>query len=312
MIDLRQLRYFVAVAEEEHVGRAAERLHISQSPLSRQIAQLEEFLGLNLFERTQQRIRLTVDGRTFLAETKALLTHAKRLESLGKRLGRGEEGGLCIGYIENAMHTSVLPDALRILRTARHDLHIALYSQTSAEQLEGLRQRSLDIALVSEPPAHDDPDLDSALVLDDVMLLAMPEHHPLAKKDVLRPEDLQAAQWISVASGLVTQRAAAHEEGFVAACMKAGFSPDIHLEVTEPMTALRLVGAGLGIAMLQKNLRASAPANVVLREVPWMQYTTPVWAAWHRINLRPLVAMAKEVLLDGESLALTQTNAETV
>jgi DNA-binding transcriptional LysR family regulator len=312
MIDLRQLRYFVAVAEEEHVGRAAERLHISQSPLSRQIAQLEEFLGLNLFERTQQRIRLTVDGRTFLAETKALLTHAKRLESLGKRLGRGEEGGLCIGYIENAMHTSVLPDALKILRTARHDLHIALYSQTSAEQLEGLRQRSLDIALVSEPPSSDDPDLDSALVLDDVMLLAMPEHHPLAQKDLLRPEDLQAAQWISVASGLVTQRAAAHEEGFVAACMKAGFSPDIHLEVTEPMTALRLVGAGLGIAMLQQNLRASAPNNVMLREVPWMQYTTPVWAAWHRINLRPLVAMAKDVLLNGESPALAQTNAETV
>lgn len=312
MIDLRQLRYFVAVAEEEHVGRAAERLHISQSPLSRQIAQLEEFLGLNLFERTQQRIRLTVDGRTFLAETKALLTHAKRLESLGKRLGRGEEGGLCIGYIENAMHTSVLPDALKILRTARHDLHIALYSQTSAEQLEGLRQRSLDIALVSEPPADDDADLDSALVLDDVMLLAMPEHHPLAQKDVLRPEDLQAAQWISVASGLVTQRVAVHEEGFVAACMKAGFSPDIHLEVTEPMTALRLVSAGLGIAMLQKNLRASAPANVVLREVPWMQYTTPVWAAWHRINLRPLVAMAKEVLLNGESPALAQTNPDTM
>jgi len=122
---------------------------------------------------------------------------------------------------------------------------------------------------------------------------------------VLRPEDLQAAQWISVASALVTQRVAAHEEGFVAACMKAGFTPDIHLEVTEPMTALRLVGAGLGIAMLQKNLRASAPNNVVLREVPWMQYTTPVWAAWHRINLRPLVAMAKEVLLNGESPSLT-------
>jgi DNA-binding transcriptional LysR family regulator len=78
------------------------------------------------------------------------------------------------------MHTSVLPDALKILRATRHDLHIALYSQASADQLEGLRQRSLDIALVSEPPAADDPDLDSALVLNDVMLLAMPEHHPLA------------------------------------------------------------------------------------------------------------------------------------
>jgi len=306
MIDLRQLRYFVAVAEEEHVGRAAERLHISQSPLSRQIAQLEESLGLNLFERTQQRIRLTVDGRTFLAETKALLTHAKRLESLGKRLGRGEEGGLCIGYIENAMHTSVLPDALSILRAARHDLHIALYSQNSQEQLEGLRQRSLDIALVSEPPSDDDPDLDSSLVLNDVMLLAMPVNHPLAQLQALRPEDLQTAQWISVASSLSPSRAeAVHENGFVAACLRAGFTPDIHLEVTEPITALRLVSAGLGVAMLQRNLRSSAPDNVVLRELPWMQYATPVWAAWHRINLRPLVAMAKEVLLHGDSAALS-------
>ena len=306
MIDLRQLRYFVAVAEEEHVGRAAERLHISQSPLSRQIAQLEESLGLNLFERTQQRLRLTVDGRTFLAETKALLTHAKRLESLGKRLGRGEEGGLCIGYIENAMHTSVLPDALSILRAARHDLHIALYSQSSVEQLEGLRQRSLDIALVSEPPPKDDPDLDCALVLNDVMLLALPIHHPLAHQSLLSAEDLQAAQWISVAPATLTHRTEAlTDKSFVAACLRAGFTPNIHLQVTEPMTALRLVGAGLGIAMLQRNLGASAPAGVILREVPWMQYATPVWAAWHRINLRPLVAMAKEVLLSGESLALS-------
>lgn len=90
MIDLRQLKYFVVVAEEEHVGRAAERLHISQSPLSRQIAQLEERLGLTLFERNQQRIRLTADGQTFLAETRSLLTHANRTESLGKRTGQGK------------------------------------------------------------------------------------------------------------------------------------------------------------------------------------------------------------------------------
>lgn len=140
MIDLRQLKYFVVVAEEEHVGRAAERLHISQSPLSRQIAQLEERLGLMLFERNQQRIRLTADGQTFLAETRSLLTHANRLESLGKRLGRGEDGGLCIGYIENAMHSGVLSTALRTLRTSRPDVHIALYSQPPATQIEGLRQ----------------------------------------------------------------------------------------------------------------------------------------------------------------------------
>ncbi len=198
MLDLRQLRYFVAVAEDEHVGRAAERLHISQSPLSRQIAQLEERLELQLFERSQQRIRLTADGRTFLAEARALLTHANRLESLARRLGRGDEGGLCIGYLEYAMHSGVLPTALRELRGDRPAVHIALYNQQSDVQLEGLRQRSLDIALVCEPPAFDDPDLEATQVLNDPMLLAVPAAHALASAEIITPADLASQQWIGV------------------------------------------------------------------------------------------------------------------
>jgi DNA-binding transcriptional LysR family regulator len=291
MIDIRQLRYFVAVAEEEHVGRAAERLHISQSPLSRQIAQLEERLGLTLFERSQQRIRLTRDGQTFLAETRALLTHANRLESLGKRLGRGEEGGLCIGYIENAMHAGVLPNALRVLRVDRPNVHVALYNQSSAEQLEGLRQRSLDIALVSEPPVADDSDLLGFQVLDDPMLLALPEDHPLAHQATLTPADLADQEWIGVQH--LTSRA-----DFVSACIRAGFTPDIRMEATGPFTALALVASGLGIAMIQKGLSRNAPPGVVLREVPWIGYTRPLWAAWHRINLRPLVETFRKVLTE--------------
>ncbi|MGL6242819.1 LysR substrate-binding domain-containing protein [Pseudomonas sp.] len=295
MIDIRQLRYFVAVAEEEHVGRAAERLHISQSPLSRQIAQLEERLGLTLFERSQQRIRLTRDGQTFLAETRALLTHANRLESLGKRLGRGEEGGLCIGYIENAMHAGVLPNALRVLRVDRPNVHVALYNQSSADQLEGLRQRSLDIALVSEPPVADDPDLLGFQVLDDPMLLALPEDHPLAHQATLTPADLADREWIGVQH--LTSRA-----DFVSACIRAGFTPDIRMEATGPFTALALVASGLGIAMIQKGLSRNAPPGVVLREVPWIGYTRPLWAAWHRINLRPLVETFRKVLTKSGSV----------
>ena len=297
MIDIRQLRYFVVVAEEEHVGRAAERLHISQSPLSRQIAQLEERLGLTLFERSQQRIRLTRDGQTFLAETRALLTHANRLESLGKRLGRGEEGGLCIGYIENAMHAGVLPNALRVLRADRPNVHVALYNLSSAEQLEGLRQRSLDIALVSEPPTDDDPDLLSFQVLDEPMLLALPEHHPLAQQAALHPEDLAEQEWIGV-----QPRQDANDE-FASACIRAGFTPDVRMQASEPFTALGLVASGLGIAMIQKSLSHNAPPGVVLRELPWLTLTTPLWAAWHRINLRPLVETFRKVLTDGEIAA---------
>ena len=293
MLDLRQLQYFVVVAEEEHVGRAAEKLHISQSPLSRQIAQLEERLGLMLFERSQQRIRLTRDGRLFLDEARALLTHAKRLESLAQRLGRGDEGGLCIGYIEHAMHSGVLPNGLRMLRASRPQLHIALYNMHSAEQLEGLRQRSLDIALLVEPPMADDPDLLCARVLDDPMLLALPESHPLASAAEVAPADLAGLEWIAVRH----KESMLSRDEFVAACAVAGFTPNIKMEATEPLTALGLVAAGLGVAAIQQSLRHQAPAGVVLLELPWFAYRTPLWLVWHRVNLRPLVGIFRETLL---------------
>jgi len=294
MLDIRQLHYFVAVAEDEHVGRAAERLHISQSPLSRQIAQLEEKLGLVLFERSQQRIRLTRDGRTFLAETRALLTHANRLESLARRLGRGDEGGLCIGYLEYAVHSGVLSNALRVLREGRPAVHIALYNQQSEVQLEGLRQRSLDIALVCAPPQPDDPDLEAAQVLNDPMLLALPEGHPLARSQAITPDNLAAQKWI----GVMHQESALRHDTFIAACAKAGFTPEITMEATEPLAALGLVAAGLGVTTIQQSLRHQAPAGVVLRELSWFQYRTPLWAAWHKVNLRPLVEIFRKTLLD--------------
>ncbi|HEX8613417.1 MAG TPA: LysR substrate-binding domain-containing protein [Telluria sp.] len=295
MLDIRQLTYFVAVAEEEHVGRAAERLHMSQSPLSRQIAQLEARLGLTLFERSQQRIRLTRDGRTFLAEARAFLTHGERLASLARRLGRGEEGGLCLGYIENAMHSGVLPDALRRLRDGRPTIHVALYNMPSTEQLERLRQRSLDVALVCEPPPGDDPDLARAQVLSDTMLLALPRGHRLAARTDVTALELDGQEWIGVGH----KEDMPKHDNFIAACARAGFTPDIKMEASEPLTALGLVAAGLGMAMIQNSLRHHAPPGVLLREVPWFSYRTPLWAVWHRINLRPLVAAFRDTLLDG-------------
>jgi DNA-binding transcriptional LysR family regulator len=294
MLDLRQLHYFVAVAEEEHVGRAAERLFISQSPLSRQIAQLEERLGLVLFERAQQRIRLTADGRTFLAEARALLTHANRLESLARRLGKGDEGGLCIGYLDNAVHSCLLPDALRALRASRPAIHVALYHYESAEQLEGLRQRSLDIALVCEPPAHDDPDLTGVQVLSDPMLLVLPAGHPLADAATIAPGDLDGQPWI----GVVNRVSPLKHDDFIAACARAGFTPRVTMEAAESQAALGLVAAGLGMTTIQRSQRHQAPRGVVLRELPWFGYRTPLWLAWHKVNLRPLVEIFRRTLLE--------------
>ncbi|MBI6908182.1 LysR family transcriptional regulator [Pseudomonas palleroniana] len=301
MQDLRQLRYFVAVAECENVGRAAEQLHISQSPLSRQIAQLEDHLGLALFERRNQRLFLTADGRTFLSEARGLLKHAERLESLGKRLGRGEEGGLCIGYVNHAIHAGVLPGAVRAIRAERPQIHIALYNMTPREQFEGLRQRSLDIALVCEPPPDNDPDLLARPVLNDPMRLAIPTEHPLAAKLELTPADLHEQEWIITGSqpDSINKR-----DDFIARCADAGFVPRLSLEATDPLSVLGLVSAGLGLAMVQSSLATSAGPTVVLRELDWFRPCVRLWAAWHKVDLRPIVSVFR-----GQVLALAeQTN----
>jgi DNA-binding transcriptional LysR family regulator len=172
-------------------------------------------------------------------------------------------------------------------------VHIALYNLPSSEQLEGLRQRSLDVALVCEPPLKDDPDLDCAQLLSDPMLLAVPDSHPLATTPKLTPAALGKLDWIAV----LHKENVLNHDTFVAACARAGFTPAISMEATEPLTALGLVAAGLGAAMIQRSLRHQAPAGVVLREVPWFTYRTPLWAAWHRINLRPLVEIFRMTLV---------------
>ncbi|MEG0885383.1 MAG: LysR family substrate-binding domain-containing protein, partial [Janthinobacterium sp.] len=158
-------------------------------------------------------------------------------------------------------------------------------------------QRSLDIALLCEPPLPDDPDLDCAQVLSDPMLLALPETHPLAAKADLTPEDLAGEEWIAV----LHKESVLKHDNFIAACARAGFTPDIRMEATEPLTALGLVAAGLGMAMIQRSLRQHAPAGVVVRALPWFSYRTPLWLAWHKVNLRPLVGIFRVTLLEQAS-----------
>ncbi|MET0333821.1 MAG: LysR family transcriptional regulator [Rhizobacter sp.] len=152
MLDLQQLRYFVAVAETENVGQAAELLHISQSPLSRQVQQLEARLGLVLFTREKKRLRLTAAGQEFLVEARALLAHAQRVQQRGEEAGRGEAGTLVVGYVAGAVHAGVLGAALRRFRTQVPGARLQLRSLRSVEQFDALARGELDVGYTYAPP----------------------------------------------------------------------------------------------------------------------------------------------------------------
>ncbi|SCF86318.1 LysR family transcriptional regulator [Streptomyces sp. Ncost-T10-10d] len=262
-------------------------------PLSRQIAQLEKNLGLTLCERSQQHIRLTSDDRVFLLEARALLRHADRLENLGRRLGRGEEGGLCIGYVTDAMHTGVLPTALRALREERPGIHVALYDQESAEQFGGLRRRSLDIELVRTPSPEDDPDLKAVPLLQETLLLALPADHLLAGQVELMPDSLNGQPWIAVSDS----QAPARRDTFVASCVASGFTPDIRLGAADPLIALGLAASGLSLAFVRRNMVRGTNDDIVVCELPWYTGSAHLRAAWHRGDLRPMVAPFRETVL---------------
>jgi DNA-binding transcriptional LysR family regulator len=274
-LELQQLRYFVAVAETEHVARAAERLHISQSPLSRQIRLLEAHLGLQLFERVKQRVRLTVAGREFLGEARDLLAQAGRVEERAREVGKGEMCSLSIGYCEAMIHNGRLPAALRKFHATYPRARLKLAAMRSAEQAEALERSLIDIAFLYNPSRREDR-FASALLTREPLILALPNDHPLAGRQAVTPADLNGASWITMPKA---SNPAARER-FLAACRSAGFTPDIQFEVPQVADTLGLVSAGLGAAAMQASIRRMNPPGVMFKPMDWLPLTVDVHVMW--------------------------------
>jgi DNA-binding transcriptional LysR family regulator len=288
MLDLRQLSYFIAVAETENVGHAAARLGISQSPLSRQIMQLEAHLGLTLFERSRQRVHLTAEGRLFLTEARAVLAQAERVEGEARGLGRGESCVATIGYTEGAVHAGVLPQAIRRMQTQHLDVALTLNAMRSGRQIQAMRSREIDVGFLYTPPDAADPDIVHALALDDPLILAVPVDDALARQGTATPKDLDGRAWI----GSSRYNNAATRDRFLATCAASGFTPDIRFEADEPLTMLGLVGAGLGVTLSQASLRSLGLPGVAFVEVPWFTLSVKIYVAKrHSDNRRHILTL---------------------
>ncbi|MGC2660943.1 MAG: LysR substrate-binding domain-containing protein [Bryobacteraceae bacterium] len=265
-MDLRLLQYFVAAAELEHIGKAADRLHISQSPLSRQIQRLEAELGLELFVRTRKRVRLTESGKWLLDQARKLLAHSQQISSEAHLRAQGKTGTISIAFISAAMWSGILPKALRRFQSEFPSANVVLRNLRSRRQMDAVASGRIDIGFVSTPATHST--VEAACVSEEPFLLVLPEGHSLARKPKLVPRDLDGARWILLAQSNAPDR----DAQFQAAFANAGFVPGLVQRVTEPNTLLGLVQSGFGVGLLQSSARNFAPRAVKFRALPWVGF----------------------------------------
>ena len=241
-MELRQLRYFVAVAEERHFGRAAKRLHMAQPPLSQHIRQLEDQLGVRLLDRTTRRVDLTVAGRELLERGRKLLTDVETLTADVFRMGAGVAGVLRVGFSGSATY-GLMPGIVRHSREVLPGLSLTLQGEMLTPAMEaGLRGRVLDAAVLRTPAAA--PDIDHRVLTREHLVVALPDSSPLATGRPVAVHELRDQPFICHPPESVVHRTV------MELCRHAGFQPRIGQVAQETAAMLSFVAAGTGVAVV--------------------------------------------------------------
>ena len=273
--EIRQLRYFVAVAERLHFGRAAQALHISQPPLSRAIRALEQRVGVPLLQRTRRNVELTAEGARFLGEARRALAHLERAVLELRGMAAGEQGRLRIGFVSLADY-GVLPGLLKSFKAARPAVRLALREMLSPEQASALAAGELDFGLLL-PPVAGSERLEHLVVQRERFVAALPSRHPLARaKGPLPLGELAGEPLVMVpreiAPGLydiVTGLAA-----------RAGISLNVAQEAIQMQTVVSLVSSGLGAAIVPASVANLGRRGVSYRELADRHPRLDLWLAW--------------------------------
>jgi DNA-binding transcriptional LysR family regulator len=261
VIELRQLRQFVAVAEEMSFHRAAERLHMAQPPLTAAIRKIEQELGVPLLERGNRITRITEAGQVFLIEARRTLAQFERTLGNTRRAARGLTESLRLTFVDSTVN-ALLPGILRQFRQAHPQAEFHLQEATTAEQLIVLRDDRADIGMVVLPIAPQD-ELQILPFLQDRMVLALPDHHPLATQRHVTLSDLADQPWVLFPAHYGPGMHAA----ILQACAVAGFSPRIVQEARQMQTIGGLVAGGVGIALMPALFAVLKSPGVVFREL---------------------------------------------
>lgn len=284
-MELRELSCFEVLAEELHFARAAERLGLAQSGVSRLLAALEADLGAKLFNRGKRsQVSLTTTGALFLPEAQAILRRAERGESLGRRAARGEVGRLEIGFVASAAWDGTVSTLVRRYHEAAPEVEIHLREMETPRQLEEIAAGRLDIGFL-RARADYPVDVKVMLLKRDTLMLALPAHSPLAQAKAIRPEMLRGQKFILPHFG--------EEAGFLARLQAlgraGGFTPEFLTPVRDFLTVLTAISAGLGTGMVPEPAHSLGVPGVVLRKVEGVALDSELMLASRRAENSPAV-----------------------
>lgn len=282
-MELRHLHYFIAVAEELHFSRAAQRLCISQPPLSQQIRDLENELGVKLFERTKRQVHLTEAGKVFLERSYLVLAQLEQAIEVTQRIGRGEVGQLAIGFVDSAMYT-LLPEILKSFREQFPAVELRLQELTTQEQIQALYDKQMDVGIVRS--AISEPGLSVECLLPESLVLALPETHPLSAQTQVSLSTLADESFIlpPVKLGPVF-----HEQ-IIHLCQQGGFRPKVAQEAVQMQTIVGLVAAGLGIAIVPASMQNFHRSGVIYRPLQEQIPETGLYLAWRQHDSSPVLS----------------------
>lgn len=284
-MELRHLRYFTAVAEEQHFGRAAERLHVAQPALSRQIRDLEHEMGFLLFDRLPRGVRLNAAGKLFLSDARRILHDVEEAKRRAERIARGQAGTLRIGIATAVSWHGVVVDSFREFRRRQPDAALELHHLLSVHQVEAVLSGRLDAGFVASMTPWD-KELAHREFAQDRMVLAVPAGHALTKQKTVRLRDLRSSpflwfpRWVNPV----------FYDRMIRACARGGVrAPRIVQEATDRDTNLGLVLCGIGLSWQPETVRWHCPRGIALVPVVDMNVRLPFHLIWKKDNSSPLL-----------------------